>query len=76
MELDDEETALRGYAEVHAALASVLWVERPGQRDRAEQQWAIAMAFDKRFADPEFVAVARHWPPRMLTALQRFLELK
>ena len=29
-ELDDEEIALRGYAEVHAALAAILYTERWG----------------------------------------------
>lgn len=34
----DLEVSLRGYAEVHAALASILYVERPALLDFAEQQ--------------------------------------
>lgn len=39
----DLEVSLRGYAEVHAALAAVLYVERPALLQVAEQQWEIAM---------------------------------
>jgi hypothetical protein len=35
--LQDQATQLVGSAEVHAALAAVLWVERPNQAWRAEQ---------------------------------------
>lgn len=35
----DLEVSLRGYAEVHAALASILYVERPALLEVAEQQW-------------------------------------
>jgi hypothetical protein len=73
--LEDEEVALVGSAEVHAALAAVLYAERPAQRERAEQQWAVATAFDGRWADAEWVRSERKWPPRMVTALQRFLTL-
>lgn len=75
LELEDEEVALRGYAEVHAALAAVLYAERPGQRLRAEQQWDVATEFDTRYNNVQWVATAKHWPPSMLKALQRFLEL-
>lgn len=37
--LQDLEVSLRGYAEVHAALASILYVERPALLEVAEQQW-------------------------------------
>ena len=75
LQLEDEEVSLRGSAEVHAALAAVLHVERPTQVGRAEQQWAIATGFDKRFADAEWVQRERHWPPRLVEALRRFLTL-
>lgn len=67
--------ALRGSAEVHAALAVILHAERPRQVGRAEQQWTIATEFDSRFSDLEWVAKERHWPPRLMAALQRFLTL-
>ena len=73
--LAEEEAALRGYAEVHAALAALLYAERPAQLARAEQQWDIAMEFDARYSDAHWVAGAKRWPPRLLEALRRFLEL-
>ena len=75
LQLEDEEVSLRGSAEVHAAMAAVLHAERPQQFGRAEQQWAIAAGFDGRFGDAGWVARERHWPPRLVAALQRFLSL-
>eukprot|EP00775_Hariotina_reticulata_P011180 gene11180-11330_t len=49
--LEDQEVAMRGYPEVHAALAAVLYAERPAQRLRAEQQFDIALEFDSRYQD-------------------------
>lgn len=69
------QVSLRGYAEVHAALAAMLWVERPALRQAAETQWEIAMEFNQRFADAEWVAATKHWPPRLMVALDRFLRL-
>jgi hypothetical protein len=54
----------------------VLWSERPNQRLRAEQQFEIATEFDKRYAEPGFVREQRQWPPRLVAALERFLELQ
>ena len=76
LELDDLEVSLRGLAEVHAALAALLYVERPLQLSRAEEQWELATAFDKRYNDTQWVDQAKKWPPRMLQALERFLELR
>lgn len=66
----------RGYSEVHAALAAVLYTERPALLDQAETQWEIAMEFNPKFSDPSWVAANKHWPPRLMTALDRFLNLK
>ncbi len=73
LQLEDEEVALRGNAEVHAALATVLYSR--GRSSAAEQQWDVATEFDKRYADPQWVAAERRWPPALLDALQRFLSL-
>ena len=75
LQLEDEEVSLRGNAEVHAALAVVLHAERPAQVGRYEQQWAISSGFDSRFSDPDWVQRERHWPPRLVGALRRFLTL-
>ena len=74
-ELEDEEVALRGRAEVHAALAVMLYKSRPDQRQRAEEQWELASEFDKRFADVAWVAKEKSWPPALLGALDEFLHL-
>lgn len=50
--------------------------ERPAQRLRAEQQWDIATEFDQRYSDPAWVSANKHWPPRLMAALHRFLALQ
>lgn len=74
--LQDLEVSLRGYAEVHAALAAILYVERPALLEVAEQQWEIGQEFNKSFADPQWVADTKGWPPRLMAALDRFLKLQ
>lgn len=73
--LEDESVVLRGRAEAHAALAAVLYSERPQQLSRAELEFEVASEFDGRFADADWVARERHWPPRAVAALRRFLSL-
>jgi hypothetical protein len=75
-ELEDEEVALRGYAEVHAALAAILYTDRPEQRQRAEDQWELANEFDHRYGDLQWVRTEKSWGPRLLGALQHFLALE
>lgn len=75
LELESEEVVLTGYAEVHAALAAILYAERPAQVLRAEQQWTVATSFDTRYGDPAWVRREKHWPPRAVAALERFLSL-
>lgn len=73
--LEDSALALRGRAEAHAALASLLYAERPAQLSRAELEFEVASEFDRRFEDADWVAKNRHWPPKALGALRRFLSL-
>ena len=73
LQLEDEEVALRGSAEVHAALAVVFY--GLGKPIQAEQQWAVASEFDKRYSDLAWVQRERHWPPKLLQALEKFLTL-
>lgn len=73
LQLEDEEVALRGSAEVHAALAVVFY--GLGKPVQAEQQWAVASEFDKRYSDVAWVAAEKHWPPKLLQALEKFLTL-
>ena len=76
LEMEGEEEDLRGNAEVHAALAAMLYSETPKQIRRAETQWEIAREFDQRYSDMDWVQREKHWPPAMQTALGNFLELK
>ncbi len=76
LEMEGEEEELRGNAEVHAALAAMLYSETPKQINRAETQWEIAREFDQRFSNLEWVKQEKHWPPAMQTALGNFLTLK
>ncbi|GMH35988.1 hypothetical protein BSKO_03856 [Bryopsis sp. KO-2023] len=76
LELDDEEVVLRGNAEVHSALAAILYAERPSQILRSEEQWDLAMSFDKRYGNPEWVEREKAWPPKMIKALNKFLSLQ
>ncbi|GAX78684.1 hypothetical protein CEUSTIGMA_g6122.t1 [Chlamydomonas eustigma] len=71
--LEDEAVPLVGSAEIHAALAVLLYNERPSLAFRAEEEWEIANSFDSRYSDVEWVRTAKHWPEHMLEALQRFL---
>ncbi|GBF96221.1 hypothetical protein Rsub_08766 [Raphidocelis subcapitata] len=73
--LDELEVEERGIPEVHAALAAVLWAERPRQRLRAEQQFELAAEFDRRYSDVTFVREQRHWPPRLVAALEQFQRM-
>ena len=75
LELEDLEIALRGNPEVHAALASIVYKERPQRVAFAELQWDIATEFDTRYFDINWVRSEKHWPPRMLAALESFLSL-
>lgn len=73
--LQDNALALRGRAEAHAALAAVLYAERPAQLSRAELEFEVASEFDSRYGDAAWVERSRHWPPRSVAALRRFLAL-
>lgn len=76
IELEDASVVMHGSAEVHAALAAVLYCERPTQVNRAEQEWYEASEYDRRYTNPEWVRTTKHWPPAAISALQRFLDLK
>lgn len=61
--------------QVHAALAAVLYAERPAERQLAEEQWELATEFDKRYGNIDWVVKEKHWGPRLTGALDRFLHL-
>lgn len=57
--------ALRGLPEVHAALAAALYVARPDEVMVAEEEWAKAVALDRRYEDPHWVRVWAEGGPWM-----------
>eukprot|EP00873_Tetraselmis_striata_P043508 jgi/Tetstr1/463772/TSEL_008588.t1 len=75
LELEDLEFSFKGSAELSAAVAAALYSERPQLLSRAENEWRIVEAFDKRYYDLEYVKGQKHWPPAMLKALGNFLSL-
>lgn len=76
LEMEGESADLLGNAEVHAALAAMLYSESPKQIRRAETQWEIAREFDQRYSDLSFVKSQKRWPPAMQLALENFLSLR
>ena len=75
LEMEGQEEEMRGNAEVHAALAAMLYSETPRQILRAETQWEIAREFDERYGNLEWVKREKQWPPKMQAALGNFLNL-
>lgn len=61
------------YSDMRAALAAALWVE--GQQGEAESNWVAAVGLDNRYQDLDWIENVRRWPPSMVQALSRFLNL-
>jgi len=79
LELSALALELQGWAQVHAALASVLYVT--GRPFRAEDEWRRAVVAEPRFerlawAKEEVTGSRVPWPPRVVEALEAFLTLQ
>ena len=61
------------YSDMRAALAAALWVE--GQQGEAESNWVAAVGLDNRYQDLNWLKNIRRWPPTMIEALDKFLNL-
>lgn len=61
------------FADMRAALTAVLW--ETGQRGEAESNWVAVIGLDTRYKDLGWVKNVRRWPPKMVTALEHFLNL-
>jgi tetratricopeptide (TPR) repeat protein len=61
------------FADMRAALTAALWVN--GQQGEAESNWVAVTGLDRRYKDLNWVQGDRRWPPAMVEALQRFLNL-
>lgn len=62
------------FADMRAALTAVLWAT--GKRGEAESNWVATYGLDRRYGDIEWVENVRRWPPRMVEALENFLNLR
>lgn len=62
------------FADTRAALTAALWVN--GKKGEAESNWVAAYGLDYRYKDINWVKNIRRWPPSMVVALDRFLNLK
>jgi len=62
------------FPDMRAALTAVLWEE--GQQGEAESNWVAAVGTDNRYQDLNWVKNIRRWPPQMVGALDKFLNLK
>ncbi|KAG0558855.1 hypothetical protein KC19_10G059200 [Ceratodon purpureus] len=74
-EMEDMSLSLKGYPEVHAALAAALYADKHAPVP-AEQQFTFATLLDRRYTDPSWVKSAKHWPPSLIDSLERFIALK
>ncbi|KAK6259128.1 hypothetical protein QQP08_002696 [Theobroma cacao] len=73
-EMEDVSISLKGYPEVHAALAAALYVDKHAPL-LAENQFAIATLLDPHFTDISYVVETKHWPPSLVSSLQHFITL-
>ena len=60
------------FDDARAALALSLW--SLGKRGEAESNWA--RVDDTRYKSREWLQKKRHWPPRLVTALTAFQEIR
>lgn len=61
------------FADMRAALTAALWEQ--GQQGEAESNWVAVVGLDNRYKDLNWVSNVRRWPPKMVTALDKFLSL-
>lgn len=62
------------FPDMRAALTAVLW--EAGQQGEAESNWVAAVGMDGRYQDLNWVKNTRRWPPQMVVALDKFLNLQ
>ncbi|XP_031504522.1 uncharacterized protein LOC116267096 [Nymphaea colorata] len=74
IEMEDVSISLKGYPEVHAALAAALYADKHAPL-LAENQFTIATLMDARYTDLSYVRDTKHWPPSLVASLQRFITL-
>ncbi|KAK3017560.1 hypothetical protein RJ639_006774 [Escallonia herrerae] len=73
-EMEDVSISLKGYPEVHAALAAALYADKHAPL-LAENQFTIATLLDPHYTDLSYVRETKHWPPSLVSSLQNFITL-
>ncbi|XP_065021119.1 uncharacterized protein LOC135646008 [Musa acuminata AAA Group] len=73
-EMEDVSISLKGYPEIHAALAAALYVDKHAAL-LAENQFAIATLLDPHYTDLSYVRETKHWPPSLVSSLRHFITL-
>ncbi|KAK3211719.1 hypothetical protein Dsin_016425 [Dipteronia sinensis] len=73
-EMEDVSISLKGYPEVHAALAAALYADKHALF-LAENQFSIATLLDPHYTDLSYVKETKHWPPSLVSSLQHFITL-
>lgn len=73
-EMEDVSVALKGYPEIHAALAAALYADKHAPL-LAEFQFNIATLLDPHYTDLAYVRDTKHWPPSLVTSLKNFITL-
>ncbi|KAJ8490938.1 hypothetical protein OPV22_012659 [Ensete ventricosum] len=63
-EMEDVSISLKGYPEIHAALAAALYADKHAAL-LAENQFAIATLLDPHYTDLSYVRETKHWPPSL-----------
>lgn len=62
------------FPDMRAALTATLWEK--GLQGEAESNWVATVGMDSRYQDLEWVKKIRRWPPNLISALDKFLNLK
>lgn len=62
------------FADMRAALTAAYWEQ--GKQGEAESNWVAAVGLDSRYKDLNWVANVRRWSPKMVAALEKFLQLQ
>ncbi|KAH0988025.1 hypothetical protein GBA52_015202 [Prunus armeniaca] len=73
-EMEDVSISLKGYPEVHAALAAALYADKHAPL-LAENQFTIATLLDPHYTDLSYVKKTKHWPPSLVSSLYHFITL-
>ncbi|CAM8947801.1 unnamed protein product [Rhodiola kirilowii] len=73
-EMEDVSISLKGYPEVHAALAAALYFDKHASL-LAENQFTIATLLDPQYTDIAYVRETKHWPPSLVSSLFNFITL-